>query len=220
MAGPESQKSALQVIFSIFLGLMLATFVGIGVYTFYPEPQASDNPQLQEQVRRLELERDSLYNKEGGEISASDQARIAALDTQISGLYEEMNKPSETWGRNTSIILIAFATLVMAVSLIRADQLKVLSNGLLLGGIFTMIYGTGWAIATGTSLARFWVVTAGLVITIALGYLRFVRIKKEAAEEAAELSATGTVDVGEFSERIGALERKIAGIGEALGTGR
>lgn len=220
MAGPESQKNALQVIFSIFLGLMLATFVGIGVYTFYPMPKAIDDPALQEQIRRLELERDSYYSKTGGVISEADQAKVASLDTQIQQLYDKQNKPNETWGRNTSIILIAFATLVMAISLIRADQLKVLSNGLLLGGIFTMIYGTGWAIATGTSLARFWVVTAGLIITIGLGYLRFVRSKKEAAEEAAEHVVEGTVEVGELAARIGMLERKVAGIGEALGADR
>ena len=28
----------LQVVFAIFLGLMVAAFVGIGVYTFYPSP--------------------------------------------------------------------------------------------------------------------------------------------------------------------------------------
>lgn len=218
MAGPESQKNALQVIFSIFLGLMLTTFVGIGVYTFYPMPEPSDNPALQEQIRKLELERDSYYSKSQGELSPTDQARVAQLDTEIQKLYQEQNKPNETWGRNTSIILIAFATVVMAVSLIRADQLKVISNGLLLGGIFTMVYGTGWAIATGTSLARFWVVTAGLVITIVLGYIRFVRIKREEAE-ALTPSAAGTVEVGELATRISALERKVAGVGEALGSG-
>lgn len=31
----------------------------------------------------------------------------------------------------------------MAISLVRADQLPVISNGLLLGGVFTMLYGVG-----------------------------------------------------------------------------
>ena len=32
-------QSMLQVIFSFFLGLVVTAFVGIGVNTFYPEPQ-------------------------------------------------------------------------------------------------------------------------------------------------------------------------------------
>ena len=50
-----------------------------------------------------------------------------------------------------------------------------ISNGLLLGGGFTMLYGVGWIVATDTSVTRFVVMTVALLITLALGYLRFVR---------------------------------------------
>jgi hypothetical protein len=63
----------------------------------------------------------------------------------------------------------------MAVSLVRADQLPVISNGLLLGGVFTMLYGVGWIVASDRSITRFLVMTVALVITLGLGYLRFVR---------------------------------------------
>jgi hypothetical protein len=63
----------------------------------------------------------------------------------------------------------------MAISLVRATQLPVVSNGLLLGCVFTMIYGVGWIIATDTSTGRFLVITAALAITLGLGYARFVR---------------------------------------------
>ena len=62
----------------------------------------------------------------------------------------------------------------MAVSLIRADRLSVISNGLLLGGVLTMLYGTGWTLASGDSRARFWVMAVALLITLLLGYVRFV----------------------------------------------
>ncbi len=35
----ELSQSVLQVIFSVFLGLVVTAFVGIGVNTFYPEPE-------------------------------------------------------------------------------------------------------------------------------------------------------------------------------------
>ena len=37
------QGGGLQTIFGIFLGLMVTAFIGVGVYTFYPSPQAAFN---------------------------------------------------------------------------------------------------------------------------------------------------------------------------------
>lgn len=225
MAERDSQRNALQVIFSIFLGLMLATFVGIGVWTFYPDPAMERNTEIQTEIRKLEIEQQRLWGKDGTNdaMTPAEEARLAEVEVELQELYEQQSAPSEEWGRNTSIILITFATIVMAISLIQAEQLKVLSNGLLLGGIFTMIYGTGWAIATGTSQARFWVVFAALAITIGLGYARFVRIKKEQEEEAAGTVTTYSADGSvlsaspELSRRVEEIERKMAAIADALG---
>ena len=63
----------------------------------------------------------------------------------------------------------------MAISLVRAKSLPAISNGLLLGGVFTMLYGVGWIISTDTSVTGFTVMTVALAITLALGYVRFVR---------------------------------------------
>ena len=218
MNSPDRQKNALQIIFAIFLGLMLVAFIGIGVWTFYPQPEWTDNPQLETEIRTLETEQTGIYNKlgnEGGELTPADEARLAEIDKELADLYDQREMPMQDWGRNTSIILIAFATVVMAVSLTQADQLKVLSNGLLLGGIFTMMYGTGWAVATGTSMARFWVVAVALVITIVLGYLRFVRGERDELELA--LDAEGVAALGpELNARVSELERKLGGLANVL----
>ena len=87
----------------------------------------------------------------------------------------------KTWARNTSIILVLFATLVMVISLTLSDQLRVISNGLLLGGLFTMLYGVGWVIFSGNSTARFIVILFALVVALGLGYVKFVRQRKESA---------------------------------------
>lgn len=115
-------------------------------------------------------------------------------------------------GRNTSIILILFATAVMGISLILSEQLRVISNGLLLGGLFTMVYGVGWIIASGESVARFGVIVFALTVTLALGYLKFVRGKEAAVPAAAQVVGPGgEVDVAAFAPlvaRIEALETK------------
>lgn len=124
----------------------------------------------------------------------------------------------EVWARNTSIVLIILATVVMGVSLVRSEQLRVLSNGLLLGGVFTMLYGVGWIIASGESWARLIVILFATAVTIALGYVKFVRMKKGVAEVAgAEGAALSTEGMASLEARVAALEAKLTAIGDALG---
>lgn len=100
----------------------------------------------------------------------------------------------------------------MAVSLIRADHLPVISNGLLLGGVFTMVYGVGWIVATDTSVARFFVMTAALAITLGLGYVRFAR-----AQATAPARVSGAGRLGDLDERLQNLEDRMNQAARALG---
>ena len=108
----------------------------------------------------------------------------------------------------------------MSISLIRSEQLRIISNGLLLGGLFTMVYGVGWAIADGGSVARFGVMTFALVATFALGYLRFVRVRERRGEVAASATSGAVISddaVASLDARVAALERRAAAAARALG---
>lgn len=216
----DRQQYALQTIFSFFLGLMVLAFIGIGVNTFYPESAYFDDPALQE----LYSEQSRIYQKERGDagLTPADEARLDEIQAEIEELTATNESARQDWARNTSIILILFATLVMGVSLVRSDQLRVISNGLLLGGLFTMIYGVGWIIFSGESVARFIVIVFALLVTLALGYLRFVRGREAEALPVAgggPAIATGIEDTGELVARIEALERRTSAAAEALGSG-
>jgi hypothetical protein len=158
-----------------------------------------------------------------GAISAEEEARLRELREEREALYVSSREAREDWGRSTSIILIIFATLVMAISLIRSDQLPVISNGLLLGGVFTMVYGVGWIVASNTSLARFVVVTIAFAITLTLGYLRFVRRGAAAGRTVGGAgqpgSSSGPLDDQEISDlqgRVRALEQRLEAAGRAF----
>jgi len=217
MASTDRQRNALQTIFSFFLGLMVTAFIGVGVYTFYPPPEERFADELQTLYRQQE---DVQNFKDTTQLTAAERARLRTIQDEIRKLEDAQEAAREVWGRNTSIILIAFATIVMSVSLIRADQLRVISNGLLLGGLFTMLYGIGWVIATGTSQARFWVMTAALLITLGLGYLKFVRNREAASSVAgagAGAIAPSSAEVASLVERVESLERRAAAAAAALG---
>jgi hypothetical protein len=200
------QQYALQTIFSFFLGLMVLAFIGVGVNTFYPEPSIA---QQEEQQLWREMEAIQPKAVPGGELDADERARRDALQARLDQLRAEIEAAREIWARNTSIILVVFATGVMGVSLIRSDQLRVISNGLLLGGLFIMVYGTGWVIFSGKSTARFVVITFALLVTVGLGYLKFVRERQRVAARSVQDGAANSVDaetVADLEARVQALE--------------
>jgi hypothetical protein len=92
----------------------------------------------------------------------------------------------------------------------------VISNGLLLGGVFTMLYGVGWIIATDVSKARFVVMTIALVITLVLGYFRFARGGKTAAAKAGA-TAPDAEGIADIHQRLETLEERMQEAGRVLG---
>lgn len=126
-----ARGTGLRTIFSFFLGLMLTAFVGVGVYTFHPPPE-----QLDEQIRILNRrEQEILTARAPNELTQAERDSLQSIERRRNELTDAAAAARKPWGRSTSIILIVVATLAMAVSLVRADQLPVISNGLLLGGL-------------------------------------------------------------------------------------
>lgn len=206
------KSTGLQTIFSLFLGLMVTAFVGVGVYTFMPPPNREYNSRLEE-IDRLEQEK--WRSQEGTELSEADRIEARKLADERRRIVEVEQKERESWGRTTSIILIAFATLAMGISLVKADQLPVITNGLLLGGLFTMVYGVGWIVATDESIARFVVITIALGITLGLGYVRFVR-NRTSGTTPHPSSPSGEADRSELERRVRDIENRMQTVGRVF----
>jgi hypothetical protein len=205
-------SAGLRTIFSIFLGLMLTVFFGIGVYTFHPPPT-----QFADQIKELnKQERIIKTTKEAGELTNSDHDQLEEIALKRSELMVAAEEARKPWYLSTSIILIVFSTLTLVVSLVRAVQLQVVSHGLLLGGIFTMLYGIGWIAFTGTSIIRFLVMTAALMVTLVLGYVRFVRKGKISPTLEGE-QITKADNLEEIERRIRDLEDRMNDAAKALG---
>ena len=148
----------LKIIYSLFLGVILAIFVGVGISTFTGSPEYPDYP---ENLARLDI----------AELNEQQKAEQMAYEQQVQAVEEEMDKHN----RNVSIIATVIAVAFMAVGLIYAHKIDVIADGVLLGGVFTLLYGLGRGLATGDEIFRFLVVTVGVVAAIGLGYWRFVK---------------------------------------------
>jgi len=215
----ERQHYALQTIFSFFLGLMVLAVVGVGVNTFYPSPTETYQKEMQEISRQMEA---LNFKSPSGVTNAADKAELARLTAKQNVLQDKIDAEQKIWARNTSIVLVLFATLVMGVSLLMSEQLRVLSNGLLLGGLFTMIYGVGWVLFSGNSTARFVVVLFALIVALGLGYLKFVRNRQAstavAVGDGGEVALDDAAVLG-LSGRVAALENRMAAVADAFGSG-
>jgi hypothetical protein len=119
----------------------------------------------------------------------------------------------DTYRLTVGIALLLCATALLVVSLFLPEAQVVLSNGILLGGVFTMVYAVISAFISDAGLLRFAVVSAALVVTIGIGYLRFVRGHRR-RETAAAATPEGVPS--ELAERVTLIERKLDAVSNAL----
>ncbi len=231
---PNIGRGVLQAIFAVFLGLMITAVVGVGVYTFHPNP----GEESQEQIQALYDERAAIDGcntptpeqcRTWDQLTTAEKARTKAIDAQVTTLQRASEESSSRWRMSTSVILIVLATILMAVALALGDSVAVLSNGILLGGLFTMLYGVGWGLASGNSITRFLVLVVALVVSLVLGYLKFVRGRRQASEGepgAGRAGGAAVLDPGvgdspaqvaALAERVAALERRLAAAAAGLG---
>ena len=149
----------LKIIYTVFLGIMLVLFVALGISVFYPSPEA---PELPETLRS------AIYDEYGEEEIAQQKAYDNDLET-----YQ--NDQLQPYDRNVSLIATALAVVFMVVGVAYASKLDVLADGLLLGGIFTLLYGMGRGLASEDEMFRFVLIAMGLLIALGLGYSKFAK---------------------------------------------
>lgn len=207
------QGTALQTIFSFFLAIMVTAFIGVAVHTFYPSP----GDDIQQEMRSLARQQQAIVTSQAPEaLTTSDRTRIQSINDRRDKLQDASRALNDSWSGRTSMILVGLATLVLAISLVLAGQLPVISNGLLLGGVFTMLYGVGSILGNGSSGTRFAVISLTLLITLALGYLRFVRGPAPLGSAPGVTVARDGGDVTRLEQRVRSLEERLDGAANLL----
>jgi hypothetical protein len=148
----------LKTLYVIAIGLLFAAVVGLGIEAFYPQPKYPEYP------RELNYPGTNGYTEE----------QKAAQDK-----FDEENKTfmkrMDTYNRDVSLILIGFALVILAASIIWVGGIEVIGDGLTLGGVFTLLYGLGRALAGGDEKVRFLAVAFGLVVLVFLAYWKYIR---------------------------------------------
>lgn len=156
---------AIKLIYTLFLSLLVALFVGLGISSFYPGPKAPQYPMQLDEM------------KQGCEETAEQKA----IRQEFSLAQQKYMDESKPYNRNVSIISLIAAIIILISSLTLLNKIKMIADGILLGGVFTTAYSIIRGLMSEDSQFRFLIVTVGLVIALALGYIKFIRPKESVA---------------------------------------
>lgn len=154
-------SKVLRLIFTLFVGAILALFIGFGIHTFAPPPAAPD-------LGGIELKQ----NPTDAEVAAMNAAQKA---------YEVQY---ERYSRQVSLVSMGAAVLLLGGSLLLERRNPVMANAILLGGLFMLVYGVGRGFASRDTTALFVSLGVALGIVLVLGFRRF-RPRPAPADDAA-----------------------------------
>lgn len=146
----------LKHIYSLFVGLLLATFVGVGVATFWPAPTMPTMPTFLEYGKT-----ESLTDEQEAERVTFEQQR----DQYLSDFSQ--------YNRLVSIATIAVSVGLLIFGLLLSHRLELFADGLLYGGVFLLLYSIIRGFMSEIATYRFLVTSIGLVVALVLGYFRF-----------------------------------------------
>lgn len=151
-----NENKILQAIYTFFLGLLLAIFVGIGVSTFYPAPKAPEYPKEVIPAPK--------------EVEPDRTAEMQAYEKQSD---EYMDK-KRAYDRDVSIITLIASVAFLVISVLSERRMRVIADGIMLGGLFTLLYSLSRSLSSGDSKYTFVTVTVGLVVVLYIGYRRYL----------------------------------------------
>lgn len=156
----------LRLIYTFFIGIFLAVFVGVGISAFYIGPKYPDQPSIIKYISSETLKDAKQFAEFKSEAEKFDQAE------------REYQTKSQLYNRNVSIVAIVASIIIVIASLTLFRTILLIADGLLLGGVLTLIYSVIRGFGTEDNLFRFIVVSIGLASSLILGYLKFIKPAK------------------------------------------
>jgi len=150
----------LRIIYTLFIGVIFAILVGVGVAAFYPEPKMPEYPSALKVPRPEERLAEPVF------------LELRSLQENYDKDLIAYQQKEALYNRNVSLISIALSVATLVVSLTFFQKILLIADGLLLGGVLTLFYSLARGFGSGNDMFRFIVVAIGFVIAIFLGYTK------------------------------------------------
>ncbi|OGM12071.1 hypothetical protein A2Z22_03180 [Candidatus Woesebacteria bacterium RBG_16_34_12] len=158
----EQERMILKLIYTFLIGIFLAVFVGVGIAAFYPGPKFPEQPILLKYCSP-EITKDAVQY-------AEFKSQAEKFDKE----EKEYQKQSQIYNRNVSIVSLVASIVIVIASLTFFRTILLIADGLLLGGVLTLIYSVMRGFGSEDNMFRFIVVSVGLFISLFLGYIKFI----------------------------------------------
>lgn len=155
----------LKFIYILFIGMLFATLVGVGIAAYYESPKTPEYPSILK-IQRPEALSEPVFKE------------LTTAQKKYDKEFAVYTKKLQIYNRNVSIISLIAALITVIISLIFFKKILLIADGLLLGGVVTLIYSIIRGFDTGDSKFRFLVVMCGFIISVVLGYLKFIKTLK------------------------------------------
>ena len=153
-----TETRTMRTVFSLFLGALLALFVGLGITTVSPAPEEPEAPTA------------VVLAQEDGELTPEEEQQWI-LHERDRDAWEDATMAHS---RDVGVAALIFAVVLLALGLLVERRSPVLANGILFGGLFTLFHSIVRSLLSQDTVVTFAVVTASLVLVLGLGYRRFV----------------------------------------------
>jgi hypothetical protein len=154
----------LKYAYVIFIGVLLATFIGVGIAAFYKAPKSPDYP--------VSLKFPAVAP---GEREASISAQQRMDQERFDQIQKDYQQKNQDYNKIVSIIALLAAVLILIISLTVLKTMTVIADGAILGGVLTLLYSIFRGFEANDDVFRFIVVSVGLVVAVILGYLKFIK---------------------------------------------
>lgn len=163
----HSPKGFLHILFIIFIGLLVAILVGLGVQAFYPAPKYPDSP--------------AAHAPLSGTPPQLTEEETKRQQGEWKQTQDDFQAKTRTYNRNAAAAVLALAIIVLVLSLTVLARTYLINDGFMLGGILTLFYSIIRSLMSENAKLQFAIVLVGLAVTVGLAYVRFVRpVKKDA----------------------------------------
>lgn len=180
-----------RVLYCVFLGVLVVLFVGWSMAAWFPMPTwETEYPKLD----RYQSPPQTPSDFELKAMTRAQQQAAAQKYQRDTKTYEDqeeevrqanlrLDRLTQLHNRNVALASLVIAVIIVALSVGLAPRIPVISEGLLLGGLFTLVYSIGWSFFASPKIAVI-PVGVGLIVTVALGYQRFVKPSRPPAPPA------------------------------------
>lgn len=152
----------IRVFYTLFVGILVATLIGVGIAAFYPAPKSPAADEV------------GMFTKPV--MDATESAEYEAEQIKSQKKWQEYNTKMQEYNYRVAIISLSLSVVVLILGLWDYKKLPILSDALALGGVFGLIYSIGRGFEAQNEKLRFVVVAISLIATMFVGQKKLTGI--------------------------------------------